>query len=407
MTDDLTGLDAEALRRRYVEMVLLHDKTGHVGRQNRIFGWCNDIGKQLVALGDASERELLPLLDHPSPAVRRSAAFDIRPLNRELFVATLEALVRGGGWIARQAHLDLELTRSQETRAAEPPEPMPAPDPNWLKIVNWQEINPPPTAISRAHFEERALSEFSAERARQILALARLAIGLWPQRQPLTESPLASRHGGDVWAPRDWQWPIWEEEPMYFLGQIYCPDLAGLPGAELLPREGLLAFFGDFDAIAGCEPAGSVEQGAVYHWPEANLVATEPPLPLGCPKEQVATPLLFRPFIDLPDPFSEIIRELMLNDAEKELYCSLRKALREHGIPQNVVNYCDLASKIFGWPALVQGDFRLPHAGVDVYRQLVQLPARLGPGGSLYFFIRDTDLAAHCFDKCILEEQST
>lgn len=194
---------------------------------------------------------------------------------------------------------------------------------------------------------------------------------------------------------------------MYFLGQIYCPDLAGLPGAELLPREGLLAFFGDFDAIAGCEPACSAEQGAVYYWPEADLVATEPPLPLGNPKEQVATPLLFRPFIDLPDPFSEIIRELTLNDAEKELYWSLRQALREHNIPQDVVNYCDLDSKILGWPALVQGDFFLPQVGADAYRQLVQVPARLGPGGSLYFFIRDTDLAERRFDKCILEEQNT
>jgi hypothetical protein len=392
MTDDLTGLDAEALRQRYAEMVLLHDKTGHVGRKNRIFGWCNDIGKQLVALGGSSERELLPLLDHPSPAVRRSAAFDIRPFNRELFIATMEALVSVGGWIGREAHLDLELMRSRETRAAEPPEPMPAPDPNRLKIVSWQETNPPLAAMSRAHFENSALSEFSAERARQILALARPAIGLWPQRQPLTESLLASRHAGKVWAPRDWQWPIWEEEPMYFLGQIYCPDLAGLPGAELLPREGLLAFFGDFDAIAGCEPVGSPEQGAVYHWPEVNLVATEPPLTLDYPKEQVATPLVFRPFIDLPHAFSAIIRELGLNDAEKELYWSLREELRMHGIPQDVVNHCDLDSKVLGWPDLVQDDFFLPQAGVDAYRQLVQLPARPGPGGSLYFFIRDTHL---------------
>ncbi|HEV2189373.1 MAG TPA: DUF1963 domain-containing protein [Stellaceae bacterium] len=314
--------------------------------------------------------------------------------------------MRTGGWTGRQA-LEFELMQTLETRAAEPAEPMPAPDPNWLRIVNWQKTNPPPEAMSRAHFEERAILEFSAERARQILRLARPAIGLWPQRQSPTASPLASRHGGEVSAPRDWHWPIWEEEPMYFLGQIYCLDLAGLPGAELLPQQGLLTFFGDFDAIAGCGPAGSVEQGAVYYWPEADLAATEPPLPLGYPKERVATPLLFRPFIDLPDPFSEIVRQLALNDAERELYRSLRQALREHNIPQDVVNYCDLDSKILGWPALVQGDFMLPQTGVDAYRQLIQLPARLGPGGSLYFFIHDADLAARRFDQCILEEQST
>ena len=111
--------------------------------------------------------------------------------------------------------------------------------------------------------------------------------------------------------------------------------------------------------------------------------------------------------IDLPDPSSDIVGKLKLSDAEKESYWSLRKTLREHGIPQNVVNYCDLDSKILGWPNLVQQDFFAPHGGGDAYRQLVQLPARLGPGGSLYFFIRDTDLAARRFDKCILEEQST
>jgi hypothetical protein len=37
----------------------------------------------------------------------------------------------------------------------------------------------------------------------------------------------------------------------------------------------------------------------------------------------------------------------------------------------------------------------------------VQLPARLGPGGSLYFFIRDDDLAARRFDRCALTEQNT
>ena len=33
---------------------------------------------------------------------------------------------------------------------------------------------------------------------------------------------------------------------MFFLAQIHCPDLKGLPGAELLPETGLLSFFGDF-----------------------------------------------------------------------------------------------------------------------------------------------------------------
>ena len=39
---------------------------------------------------------------------------------------------------------------------------------------------------------------------------------------------------------------------MLFVGQIDCAALRGLPGAELLPPHGVLAFFGDHDAVQGC-----------------------------------------------------------------------------------------------------------------------------------------------------------
>jgi hypothetical protein len=398
---DLAKLDAETLRQRYAETVLLHARTHHVGRANRIDGQIREIGERLVALGGTSERELLPLLKHRSGNVRRSAAYAVRPFDRSLFLSTMEGLVRAGGAIGRKAQSDLEFE-------AMPREPMPAPDPNWLRIINWQEDNPPPPAMTRSQFEDRVRTAFAPDRARQLLALTRPAIGLWPRRNAGSDTFLGSRHCGDAWAPPGWQWPIYEEEPMYFLGQIYCPDLIGLPGAELLPAEGLLTFFGDFDAIAGCDTAGSVEQGAVYHWPAENLIRAEPPQPLGHPREQKATPLAFRPFIDLPHPGSTIVDTLGLDDAEQEIYWSLWQAVREDGIPEDVVGRCDLASKLLGWPDLVQNDFcPAPQSGRKPHRLLAQLPARLGPGGSLYFFIDEADLARRRFDRCILEEQST
>jgi hypothetical protein len=84
--------------------------------------------------------------------------------------------------------------------------------------------------------------------------------------------------------------------------------------------------------------------------------------------------------------------DLALSEAERKRYWSLRDALRCSSIPEDIVNHCDLDSKLLGWPDLVQHDFFLPQAGKDPYRQLVQLPARLGSGGLLYFFIRDGDL---------------
>jgi hypothetical protein len=94
---DLATLDAETLRQRFAEMVLQHERTGHVGRANRIFGQIRAIAERLIALGEKSERELLPLLHHPSGKVRRSAAFDVRPFNRELFMSVMQDLVRAGG----------------------------------------------------------------------------------------------------------------------------------------------------------------------------------------------------------------------------------------------------------------------------------------------------------------------
>jgi len=409
MQDDLAGLDPESLRQRYVEMVLLHERTLHVGRANRILGWIADIGKELVARGGMSERELLPLLNHPSAQVRRSAADDIKPFNRDLFLSVMEDLVRAGGAVGRKAGFDLESMKRREENEAKPPTPRSPPDPNWLRIVNWQKDNPPPPAMRREQFEDRVSAQFSPTRAKQVLALSRPAIGLWPQRQAASDQPLASRHGGDVWAPPGWRWPIFEEEPMYFLAQINCAELAGLIGAEPLPRDGLLTFFGDFDAISGCEGAGSVEQGAVYHWPLEGLVPTEPPLPLDAsPQDRSAIPVVFRPFIDLPHWSSEIIEELGLSTEERERYDAIHDDLRRHGIPDDVALSCDFDDKLLGWPALVQQDFQsVSQTGAGCHRLLAQLPARLGPGGSLYFFVTPNDLKRRRFDRCVLEEQNT
>jgi hypothetical protein len=194
---------------------------------------------------------------------------------------------------------------------------------------------------------------------------------------------------------------------MYFLGQIRCRELAGLPGAEYLPGDGMLAFFGDHDVISGSFPSGDPGQGAVCHWPETGLVPTDPPLPLDT-SASATTPLVFRPFIDLPHRFSKIIEELELSPEEElEQYDRLRDDSRRHGIPADVANHVDNDSKLLGWPDLVQNDFGLPLVGAGAFRLLAQLPARMGPGGSVYFFIRDADLAEHRFDRAVLEEQST
>jgi hypothetical protein len=84
---------------------------------------------------------------------------------------------------------------------------------------------------------------------------------------------------------------------MFFLAQIRCPDLKGLPGAELLPETGLLSSFGNHDAINGCDGADS-SQSAIYHWTDLDRLAfADPPLELEARKEQG---VVLRPFLDLP-----------------------------------------------------------------------------------------------------------
>jgi hypothetical protein len=407
--NELSGLDAARLREKYVEMVLLEEKTGHIGRKNRISGWKRLIGDRLIAAGSDSEREVMPLLGHRSAAVRFSAADLVKPFNRESYADILKGLASDTGEIGREARFALRSLEREEQQGAATPAPVRQPDPDWLRIRHWQKDNLPPAAMARADFENRVLAEFSPARAPQILGLVRVAIGLWPQQQAPADSPLVSRHGGPLLAPPGWQWPIWEEEPLFFLGQIHCPDLTGLPGAECLPEDGLLTFFGDHDVITGCMPGGGSEEGMVGDWPVEGLVAASPPLPP--PSEYLReygdpTHLLFRPFLDLPDPFSRIVEALGLSSEELDAYFALGDAARHHGIPEDVAEHCQY-DKLLGWPDLVQNDFDLEQDGDDAYRLLAQLPGRMGPGGSLYFFIRDEDLAARRFDRCIFEAQNT
>jgi hypothetical protein len=280
----------------------------------------------------------------------------------------------------------------------------------WHRVLNWQADNPPPPAMSQGQFEDRVLTEFSTERAKQIVSLARPAVGLWPQRQPLSDDPSASRHGGEVFAPPGWKWPTNGEEPQCFLGQINCGHLAGLSGVECLPTDGLLAFFGDEELISGCFPESDGDLNMVCHFPPHGITPAEPPASLSdeyLREYSTVEPLLFRPFIDLPDTSSRVFEELGLGREEAARYYRLRWDLSHRGIPEDVAHHCDVTSKLLGWPDLVQQDFDPPPAGSGPYRMLAQLPARMGPGGSLYFFIRDEDLAQRRFDRCVIEEQNT
>jgi hypothetical protein len=257
--DELSRLSATELARAYVTSVEAEEAAEHIGRKNRLARRRSNIVDALKARGEA--RQVLErLAEHSNGQVRANA----------------------------KSALDRLDKAAQEF----------APEPLRRPQILWQCDHPPPAALTRDEIAERLRQSVPASRDR-LMDLTLPAIGLWPQRR--ADIPAAtSRFGGTPLAPPDWEWPTFEDEPMLFVGQIDCAELRGLPGAELLPPHGVLAFFGDHDAVQGCDSLG---MSAVYHWPDVDrLVAAQPPI------EPIlifpACAMAPRPILDLPHPFS-------------------------------------------------------------------------------------------------------
>lgn len=91
---------------------------------------------------------------------------------------------------------------------------------------------------------DRLGTDLLALRTDDVLGVCRPAVELLPHRVSPDELPLgASRLGGPADLPAKVEWPRWRGEPQSLIAQIRLQDVAGLPGAELLPESGWLAFF--------------------------------------------------------------------------------------------------------------------------------------------------------------------
>jgi len=369
----LSRLGLTELEQAYVESAQAAEATEHVGRHNRLARRCNEIAQELKARGEA-QSVLARLADHANAAVREWASGNLRWLDKP----------------SPQSDAPYEKGKF------------------WPQI-SWQCDHAPPSAPSRHEIAKR-LRRSVPELCDRLMELALPAIGLWPQRRAEVRLT-ASRFGGMPMAPPGWQWPVASQEPLLFVGQINCADLRGLPGAELLPAFGLLTFFGDHDAVTGCFPFGN---HCVFHWPDVGQLvrAKADPDPLEVFPSCALVP---RPILDLPDPNSRTIRNMQLSEAARSLYAEEWKALRCHGIPDDVAWYCGFA-KLLGWPALVQPTHDLDRfEDHDDARLLLQVDQYCngeelhgwGPGGSLYYVLPEQDLRAQIFEGCELEGQFT
>jgi len=369
--EGLSKLSAAELAQAYVESVQAAKATEHVGRANRLARHRSRIVQELKTRGEARS-VLQQLADHSDAEVRKRASS---------YVAWLD-------------------------KPAQQPEP-PQPKGRFWPNIIWQCAHPPPPALTRDQIAERLRQSvpFACDR---LMELALPAIGLWPQRCAEI-APTASRFGGTPLAPPGWQWPVAHEEPLLFVGQINCAELRGLPGSELLPTSGLLAFFGDHDAVTGCFPFDS---HCVFYWPDVDrlvpaMAAIEPLeiFPLCA--------LALRPLLDLPHPFSEVAKKLPVGEEEQKSYRDVWWDIRDHGIPHDFVGYASF-SKLLGWPDLVQGDlwdFQSNKGGrlllqVDKYCNGEELHD-WGPGGSLFYVLSAAAMRARAFERCELEGQFT
>jgi uncharacterized protein YwqG len=367
----LSKLSAEELAQAYVESIQAAEATEHVGRQNRLADRRRHIVQELKARGEARS-VLQRLSDHSDVKVREGASSNLAWLDKPIV----------------------------------PPEPQPLHGQYWPNII-WQCDHAPAPALSRDEIAGR-LRQSVPEFCDRLIELALPAIGLWPQRRAEVELT-SSRFGGMPLAPPDWHWPTFEEEPLLFVGQINCAELSGLPSAELLPASGLLAFFGDHDAVMGCFP---FDDHCVFHWPDVGRLApvTSDPDPI---KVFPSCALVPRPMLDLPHPDSRAVGDLNLNEHQRRSYFDVWQEVRDYGIPGDCAYYASF-SKLLGWPALVQNEIGMLDSPAAA-RLLLQVDHYCngeevhdwGPGGSLYYVLPERDLRAQIFDRCELEGQFT
>ncbi len=265
---------------------------------------------------------------------------------------------------------------------------------------------PLPRALTRPELEQAISAAYPDEFGQWLTTQILPAICLWPRTAPADLG--VSRFGGKPLVPADWVWPGYAGEPILFIAQIDCAALQGTAAASLLPADGLLSFFGDPDISGGSGFGGGKERGAVFHWPRGTeLVMHDPPEP-----DVEIAPCAGMEFLEtlaLPHLFSGVVERRAKGRLDDR---DFRMRYPERGGVDGTKVSPDDMSQLFGWPQWVQNELYAPGTRAK-WRLLLQVGTYdngvedrwWGPGGSLYFTIRETDLAARRFDRVEFDAQ--
>ncbi|MCH9696468.1 MAG: DUF1963 domain-containing protein, partial [Gammaproteobacteria bacterium] len=242
---------------------------------------------------------------------------------------------------------------------------------------------------------------------------------------PVCESKL----GGYPDLPDGFTWPMYQGEPLAFMGQLNLERLALQLPDSLLPKQGILAFFLS-DTELGIEatftPSKPGDQRAwqVYYFPSISSLTTSGKNQVVPDGENVIYSQASLKFSKkgrvMPEVDSMLIDLLCLSDAEKEDYFQFVKQ-----IPKSYYDH-----QLLGYPGLIQNDSlemecemftnslewqqfsALEGAEKDGFKQsasewilLLQLSSDnkldwlWGDAGNLYWMIRRGDLKAQRFDQ--------
>ena len=402
----LLALSTEELLRKYIDYVQLFERTEHWGRQKRISIQQERVVEALKSRADGTPRLLLPLREHPDPVVQLSATILSKSLDLDGYREIIEALAKDDGPIGKRARGTLA---DDEWREKHPRTP------GWTYpgVFRGRSALDMPTGMTRAELEEHVRAEFPVDLANRVLELALPAIGIWPRRLQEGTDPRASRLGGMPLVPEQWIWPRLEDEPMLFVGQINCEELAPLPSASIFPSRGLLAFFAEHDYLHCCTAGLETECCAVFYWPEVDRLTT-PNDPIEDFEQLRQCALGFYETYCLPDPRSLELYRVPFDNDQRQRYAKLYRAVRSHGVADPTFDEFDVI-KLLGWPDPVQDDLLTVRDDANHKRLLFQLgdyddgtaSQHWGPGGAVYFLISDQDLTERRFDRVALEVQIT
>lgn len=258
--------------------------------------------------------------------------------------------------------------------------------------------------------------------AAAIFANARPAIGLALATEG---SEQFNRFGGSPEMPTRLEWPEYEGRPLPFLAQFQLSTLRGFAAATLLPPEGRLWFFCDFDHPFTVQPGA---WRVLFTRDEAESIAPRTdPAPFNPKLRIAATPLAGFEAITLPGARSIELQALsFVEDPECwERYLELLSMLDEQfnpachwmlghpgpiqGCMQRIAQFeSHGAGKL---PSGIYSYYEHPRAaelmpGAHDWQLLLQVESDericrtyFGDMGRLYFWIRKQDLAACQFDQ--------